>query len=249
VAEDNPVNQKLALRQLQRLGFTADAVANGKEAVEALSRIPYDVVLMDCQMAEMDGFEATALIRSRERDDEHTTIIAMTANALEGDREKCLAAGMDDYISKPVTERQLAATLARWQPMVERHDEKKSGAPTASSKVLDAEVIESLRELRSGPDDPIMEELVGLFFSDAPVQIEAIQAAVAAADAPALARAAHALKSSSGNLGAMELHALLADLEVAARGGDLSNAGESVARILVAYDRAHDALEIEKNRP
>ena len=249
VAEDNPVNQKLALRQLQRLGFSADAVANGNEAVEALRRIPYDIILMDCQMPEMDGFEATELIRSREKDGEHTTIIAMTANALSGDREKCLAAGMDDYISKPVTERQLAATLARWEPVVARGERREADSTMSESKILDLDVIESLRELKSGPDDPIMEELVDLYFADAPLQLEAIRDALAASDAPALARAAHALKSSSGNLGAQELHKLLGDLEVSARNNDLSNTVDSVAEILKAFDRVRAALEIEKNRP
>jgi CheY-like chemotaxis protein len=117
VAEDNPVNQLVAVHLLEGMGYAVEAVETGQQAVDALHRQPYDLVLMDCHMPEMDGFAATATIRHEEADrGQHTPIVAMTADALAGDAEKCLAVGMDDYVAKPVTAERLAAVVARWTP-------------------------------------------------------------------------------------------------------------------------------------
>ena len=231
VAEDNAVNQKVALRQLQRFGIAADAVGNGAEALEALGRMRYDLVLMDVQMPEMDGLEATRAIRAREAGAMHTPIVALTANALEGDRERCLAAGMDDYLSKPVAEIELARVIDRWVPARERAPED----PIAEG------TVEYLRELGNS-DENFFRDLVAMYEEDAAMRIEAIRRAIAMDNASDLASAAHALKSSAGNVGATMVRALAEQLETTGRSGSTSRAAELASRLETEHARAVRSL-------
>jgi two-component system sensor histidine kinase/response regulator len=206
LAEDNVVNQKVAVRQLERLGYGADAVANGREAVEAVRGGGYALLLMDIQMPEMDGFAAAREIRRQEGQGPRLPIVALTANALTGDRERCLEAGMDDYLAKPIVERELARVLERFAP------------PGAAPPPLDPEVLEGLRELSRGTDQ-FLREIGAIYLDDAPRRMDEARAAAARGDAPALASAVHALKSASGNVGAEIVRKLCARIETSARGG------------------------------
>jgi signal transduction histidine kinase/CheY-like chemotaxis protein/HPt (histidine-containing phosphotransfer) domain-containing protein len=208
VAEDNVVNQKVAVRQLARLGYASDAVANGREAVEAVRRGTYALILMDIQMPEMDGFAAATEIR---RQGHRIPIVALTANALAGDRERCLAAGMDDYLSKPIVERELARVLEHFAP---------GTAP--EQEPLDPEVLEGLRELSRGTDD-FLRDIAAVYLDDTPRRMEEVLNAAARGDAPALAGAVHALKSASGNVGAEVVRKLCARIETSARAGTVDS--------------------------
>ncbi|HKC75731.1 MAG TPA: response regulator, partial [Chloroflexota bacterium] len=236
VVEDNAVNQQVAVRMLEKRGYRVDAVANGREAVDALARRPYNLVLMDCQMPEMDGYAATAAIRRRERAQgtaaRRTPIIAMTAHALEGDAEKCLAAGMDDYIPKPVTVQRLEAVLTRWSPRT---------APGGPDEAVDARALAALRDLQGAGRPDILAEVIAVYLRDTPPRLAALHDAVARTDAEALRRAAHSLKGSSSHIGAVQMARLCTDLEDQARIADLTGAPETLRRLDEAFEsvRAH----------
>ena len=249
VAEDNIVNQRVALRQLQRLGYTADAVANGKEVLDALDRISYDIVLMDCQMPEMDGYEATKEVRRREGDSRHATIIAMTANALEGDRERCLAAGMDDYISKPVKQDVLSAMLERW---TQADDQRGASSLLAnwsqpeSPTVIDASMVAELRALQTSAEAHFFNHLIDLFIEETPARLAAMRTALGQADSQSLAHEAHALKGSCAHLGATRMSALCEILEEQGRGGSTAGASALLPVLEEEFDRVRTALDAEK---
>ncbi|MDP9486934.1 MAG: response regulator, partial [Actinomycetota bacterium] len=251
VAEDNRVNQMVATKMLEKLGYRADVAADGQEAVEALfSLVPYAAVLMDVQMPEMDGYEATAEIRRRESEDANrrrTPIIAMTANAMQGDRERALIAGMDDYVAKPVDPEELDAALERWipkndgeeSPAPEEATEGAGAPPDDATEPLDPGVIEGLRELGG---DELFGELAGLFLEDAPPRLEALREAIGSGDASSVGQAAHALKGSSGNMGATRMASICAELEEAGGSRDLTRAPGLLDRLEAEFGRVRPAL-------
>ncbi len=214
LAEDNVVNQKVAVRILEKLGCRVEAVANGLEALDALSRIPYDLVLMDCQMPEMDGYIATAAIRKREvTTGTHIPIIAMTANALIGDRERCLQAGMDDYISKPVHADQLLEVVQKWAMSpdgpsaigAEQEGRPASEAASCCHSVLDMETFNALRNREQQSAPGALRHLVDAFIQDAQAHIAALYTAVDARDIDTLTQVAHLLNIRSAPVGAIAM--------------------------------------------
>ena len=253
LAEDNPVNQKVAAAMLERLGYRVDVAQNGLEALEALARNSYAAVLMDVQMPEMDGHEATVEIRRREaalawQGKGHSTpIIAMTANAMQGDREKALAAGMDDYIAKPVRQEELDEILGRWVSR-ENGGIPDDGAQEDAARggngggVLDPEVLANLRDLG---DAELLEELAGMFFDDAASRLGELRGAVEAGDAAGVERVAHTLKGSSGNMGAARMSAICAELQDVGASGDLGRAPGLLGELEEEYGRVRPALERE----
>ncbi|MDQ4062339.1 MAG: response regulator, partial [Actinomycetota bacterium] len=216
----------------------------------ALSRIPYAAVLMDVQMPEMDGYEATSEIRNRESElQQHTPIIAMTANAMQGDREKTLDAGMDDYVSKPVKSEELDAVLERWIPKSGAEEEPASeeqtdgdAAPVDINDSLDQSVLVGLREL-GGTE--LLAELGELFLEDIPSQLEALREAIGGGDATSVARIAHTIKGSSGNMGAAKMANICAELQDIGHSGELERAPMLVERLEVEFGRVRLALETE----
>jgi two-component system sensor histidine kinase/response regulator len=211
LAEDNDVNQQVALGNLRKLGYKADLATNGLEVLDALQKKQYDIILMDCQMPELDGYAATREIRKREKFGHRTWIIAMTANVMVGDREKCIEAGMDDYISKPIRRNELRVALENCVP-----------EPASS---VDESALHSLQE--ESEDD--LSELVEIFTSSAPTTMAQIRDALQRSNASDLYMAAHTLKGSCSNLGKSPLRDLGAQIELIARDGTIEGTADLVA--------------------
>jgi signal transduction histidine kinase/DNA-binding response OmpR family regulator len=238
VAEDTPVNQRVVIRMLETAGCRADAVGNGREAVEAVARLPYDLVFMDCQMPEMDGLEATRIIRAAEGENggRRVPIVALTANALQGDRERCLAAGMDDYLAKPVTKEAFVAALRRWG----------GEAPAPADGSIDASVLAELAAVDGAPGQQnLLAELLEVFLQDTPLRLTIARAALEGGDGDGLRRGAHALKGSSAALGLMHLRDLCATLEDQGRSGALGEARTTLVAVQAELERLKPWLRAE----
>ena len=237
VVEDNVVNQKVAAKVLEKLGYRADVAANGEEALQALEKIPYDVVLMDCQMPEMDGLEATGKIRKREGTARHTRVIAMTASATPGDRERCIQAGMDDYLTKPIAAADLAEILDRWL----RRDEGRPSARAARGKTAPSPEAPPVdfTNLRAaaGDDTDFVVDLTRDFLRGAVEHIAHMRQLREQANTEAFWREAHSCKGSCGSYGAREMAAIAYELEKMGKAGDLAAAPERLDALEREFER------------
>jgi len=235
LAEDNPMNQKVALRLLERLGYGADVATNGLEAIEALERRPYDVVLMDVQMPHLDGLDATRQICERWPEESRPRIVAMTANALPEDREACFAAGMNDYVAKPIRAEELAAALKRVKPLANGD----GGAAAVAHVSLDDGALGNLRDLGG---DEFLGEVIEAFLADAPALLATLRGSLDSENSEELRRAAHTLKSNGATLGAEHFAELCRTLEQQARSGELDGAPDLVEQIEQEYRPLEEAL-------
>ncbi len=242
LAEDNAMNQKVALRLLEQLGYRADVANNGLEAIETLERRPYDVVLMDVQMPELDGLDATRRICERWSPETRPHIIAMTANALPEDREACFAAGMDDYVAKPIRAEELVAALKRAKPRADAN----GGSEAVEYVSLDDGALKNLRDLGG---DEFLDEVIDAFLADAPELVATLRRALDEGSSEELRRAAHTLKSNGATLGATEFAELCRTLEARAKAGELDGAGELVDRVEQEYGALRDALAALRSEP
>ncbi len=240
LAEDNAVNQKMALLMLSRLGYRADVAGNGLEVIAALYRQTYDVILMDVQMPEMDGLTATRHICKTWEAERRPKIVAMTANAMQGDREQCLEAGMNDYVSKPIHLEALIQALARCKAP----STTPACQPVSTiDGVLDRATLQNLREMMGTDADEGMVELLDCYLTETPKLLQTIRDALAADDAIVFNRATHTLKSSSASLGAMTLAKLCQAMEASSQHGLLSQDMAQMQPLEAAYEHVKLALQ------
>lgn len=247
LAEDNVVNQKVGLYLLQQLGYQADVVSNGLEVLEALHRQPYDVVLMDVQMPQLDGLAATQRICQEWSPSQRPQIIALTANAMQGDKEMFLAAGMNDYISKPIRLQELVCALSRCQPLVSHLIDVEVNPLSALPCVLDAVVFRELRQMLH--EQQFLIEVIDNYLEDAPKLLQVMAVAVAQGKATELQQAAHTLKSSSALLGATRLSQFCQVLEAIGSTGSCKEATALMLQMKGEYEKVQAALLQELTAP
>ena len=276
LAEDNPVNVEVAHAMLESLGLETSCARNGQEALRAVHEGNWDAVLMDCQMPVMDGFAATGEIRRHEREmgrPRALPVIAITANALQGDREACLAAGMDDYLSKPFTQQQLAAVMSRWVslPLLAGRDhgdepavEIAPATPLPENRIapppppaparpradpLNRAALEHIRALSRDDGDALVHKVIAAYVGEAPRQLHALRQALGDGDADSVRRVAHSLKSASANIGATHLASLCRELEQLGRSGNTDSGAPLLSDLATEFRSVrlslHASLEKE----
>lgn len=258
LVEDNRVNQEVGKAMLETLGCTVAVAGNGREALTFLARRSCDLILMDCQMPEMDGYEATRAIREGEGSASlrgcrsYTPIVALTAHAMEGDRKRCLEAGMDDYISKPFSIKDLGEVLERWLT-IKKDDPRDKGGPkertmdnygSDGTPVVDTEALGKIRALQPGSDD-LLTKIVGLYLDSSTRLLAGLQEAIEEKDAEKLHVTAHTLKSSSANLGAMSLASLCREIEALGKNKTVEQASILVAAVEKEHEKVTAALQKE----
>jgi len=252
LAEDNPVNVEVAGAMLEGLGLEVSRACNGEQALQAEQAGEFDLILMDCQMPVMDGFAATTEIRRREQQrgrGRSVPIIAITANALQGDRESCLAAGMDDYLSKPFTQQALGQTIARWislprlaPPAPELPEVKEAPAVAMPHSEINRQALQNIRALSATNGDALLDRVLHAYLDDTPSHLHTLRQAIAAGDTGQLRKAAHSLKSSSANVGADALAQRCRELEQLGRNDTTAGAAVLLADMERTFQAVRQAL-------
>lgn len=243
VAEDNIINQKVVLNLLGRLGYQAEIANNGLEVLEALKHKEYDMILMDVQMPEMGGEEATQAIRQNMPAEKQPRIVALTANAMQGDRERFLAVGMNDYLSKPINSDELVRALLASKPIPAGHSPSTVSEAANQRAAVDPSVLLEFKDLMGEEGDEMVRDLVDLYINNSPMLIEQMRRQIIAQRLPELQRAAHTLKGNSNQLGAAPLGDICFLLEKLAKAGSLAGAVELVAQIETEFSRVKVELE------
>ncbi|RLJ16013.1 hypothetical protein DJ031_17155 [bacterium endosymbiont of Escarpia laminata] len=253
LVEDNEVNQTVARNMLEKLGCRVNVAAQGHLAVESVKKNSYDLILMDCHMPEMDGFEATKKIRHQESDASHVPIIALTADVQKGTQEQCHAAGMDDYLSKPFEQETLRGVLEKWLPIKQTNptDHNPPATPTQTeytpaqtdeAELLDQRALDKIRALQRPGAPDILSKIIGIYLNTTPGLMEKMKDTAVNGDADVLYQTAHSLKSSSANLGAMQLTAICKELEAIGREGKIQKAQPLMESLKIEYQKVEMEL-------